>query len=100
MHRIGGTVKLRNLDPFESPIIDPNYLGTNFDIKTIVAALKTAKRFLTAQAWKGFVGDPWVDLASANTDEELVQYARNHASTCVEIPDNFTLGSPDTSDLV
>jgi len=99
-YRIGGTLKLRSLDPFDSPIIDPNYLGTDFDIKTIVAAIKLAKQFVTAEAWKGFVGALWGDLASANTDEEIIQYARNYASRYVEILDHSTLGSPDTSDWV
>jgi len=98
--RIGGTLKLRSLDPFDPPIIDPNYLATEFDIKTIIVALKAAKRFLTAEAWKGFIGVPWADLGSANTDEELVRYVRNHASTYVEIMDHFALGSPDTSGWV
>ena len=98
--RIGGTLKLRSLDPFDPPIIDPNYLATEFDIKTIIAALKAAKRFLTAEAWKGFIGVPWADLASANTDEELVQYVRNNALTYVEILGHFALGSPDTSGWV
>jgi len=75
-------------------------LATEFDTKTIVAALKAAKRFLTADAWKGFIGDPWVELAAANTDEEMLQYARNHVSTYVEILDCSPLGSPDTSGWV
>jgi len=73
-----GTVKLRSTDPFDSPLIDPNFLGTDFDIETMVAAIKLAKRFVTAQALQGFVGAPWIPV---NTDEEIIQYARDHSST-------------------
>jgi len=77
--RAGGTVELRSLNPFDPPIINPNYLSTDFDIETVVAAVKLAKRFVTAQAWKGFVSTPWEPLASANTDEKIVQYIRDHS---------------------
>ena len=80
----GGEVKLRSANPFDHPIVNPNFLSTDFDIQTIVAAIKLARRFTTAQAWQGFVGTPWEPLASANTDEEIVQYARNYSSTYVD----------------
>ena len=89
----GGEVKLGNANPFDSPIINPNFLSTEFDIKTIVSAIKLAKRFTTAQALKGFVGTPWEPLGSANTDEEIAQYARNHSSTYVDPVDRSSLGA-------
>jgi len=85
----GGEVKLRSLNPFDPPIVNPNFLSTDFDIKTMVAAVKLAKRFMSAQAWKGFVGTPWEPLASSNTDEEIAQYARNHSATYVDSIDFF-----------
>ena len=91
-------MKLRSSNPFDSPLIDLNSLSTDFDIETIVAAIKAAKRFMTAEAWGGFVIGAWGPLVSANTDEELTQYARNYASTYVEPVDNFPLGSSDAVD--
>ena len=96
--RTGGEVKLRSSNPFDSPIINPNFLSTDFDIKTIVTAVKAAKRFMTARAWRGFVVAPWDPLASAHTDEEITQYVRDHAISYVESPDYFLLGSLDVID--
>ena len=81
--RIGGEIKLNSSNPFDHPIINPNYLTTDFDVKTIVAAFKAAQRFMTAEAWKGFVIGPWEQPTSASTEEEFVQYARNLTSTYV-----------------
>ena len=53
-------------------------------METVVAAVKLAKRFVTAQAWKGFVSTPWEPLASANTDEEIVQYIKDHSLAYVD----------------
>ena len=89
--RAGGTVRLRNLNPFDLPIVDPNFLSTDFDIKTMVAAIKAAKRFITAKAWREFVIAPWEPLASANTDEEIAKYARKYSSTYVGPLDCFPL---------
>ena len=61
----------------------------------MVAAVKTAKRFITAKAWQGVVIAPWGPLASANTDEEIAQYARDHASTYVEPLHRFSLRFPN-----
>ena len=65
----GGEVKLRSANPFDPPIINPNYLITDFDIKTIVAALKAVQRFLTAKAWEGFVLGAWRQPSSTSTEE-------------------------------
>ena len=90
-------VKLRSSNPFDSPIVDPNLLSADFDIKTVVAAVKVAKRFMTAQAWRGFVIDAWDPLASANTDEEIAQYARDHASRYIKPLDCFP---PESSNII
>ena len=56
----------------------------------MVAAVKAAKRFMTARAWREFVIAPWEPLASVNTDEEIAQYARDYATTYVESPSHFS----------
>ena len=96
--RTGGEVKLRSANPFDPPIINPNYLTTDFDIKTIVAALKAAQRFVTAKAWEGFVIGAWEQPTSASTDEEFIQYARNLSSAYVKPPDWFFLTSSNIVD--
>ena len=57
----------------------------------MVVAIKLAKRFTTARAWQGFIGPAWGPLDSANTDEEIVQYARDHSSTYVGLVDHSSL---------
>ena len=76
-------------------MINPNFLSTAFDIETIVVAIKVAKRFMAAQAWREFAIAPWEPLESANTDEEIAQYARNYASTYAESLGHFPLGLPN-----
>ena len=80
-------------NPFDPPIINPNSLTTDFDIKTLVSAIKLAKRFATARAWEGFIETPWEPLGAANTDEEIAQYARDHSSRYIDPLDHSSLGA-------
>ena len=59
----------------------------------MVAAVKEAKRFVTAEAWEGYIIAPWEPLASATTDEEIVQYVRKYASRYVGPLDCFRLSN-------
>jgi choline dehydrogenase-like flavoprotein len=45
-----GTIKLKSADPFVHPEIDPHYLEHPNDVKTLVAACKTAWRAMTETA--------------------------------------------------
>ena len=35
-----GRITLRSADPFDAPLIDPNYLADKSDVETLTAALK------------------------------------------------------------
>jgi choline dehydrogenase-like flavoprotein len=51
----------------------------------MVEAVKTAKRFLSGEAWKGYVLEPYGQLATANTDEEIAKYVRDTSSTVFHV---------------
>ncbi|KAJ3542294.1 hypothetical protein NMY22_g3567 [Coprinellus aureogranulatus] len=75
-----GYVKLSSSDPFDHPIIDPNYLSSEFDRYTIREGVKAVRRFAQAQAWNGFIVEP-VDLGQDPTDEEIDAYIREFSNT-------------------
>ncbi|KAF8663995.1 hypothetical protein AX16_000846 [Volvariella volvacea WC 439] len=72
-----GYTRLASSNPFAHPIIDPNLVGTEFDLVTLREAVKAIKRFLAASAWQDFVIGPVGPLADASIDE----YIRNTAGT-------------------
>jgi len=77
-------VKLRSLDPFNSLLVNPNFLATDFNIKITVNGLKLAKQFPTASSWQGFIGAPWEPLGSMNMDDEIAQHVRKYSTTYVK----------------
>uniref|UniRef100_A0A0B7ANQ3 Glucose-methanol-choline oxidoreductase N-terminal domain-containing protein n=1 Tax=Arion vulgaris TaxID=1028688 RepID=A0A0B7ANQ3_9EUPU len=43
-----GTIKLRSIDPFDYPIIDPDYLHAQEDVDLLVRGIKYCKRFVNS----------------------------------------------------
>ncbi|KAI0061281.1 alcohol oxidase [Artomyces pyxidatus] len=76
-----GSITLASASPFDAPLIDPALLNSDFDIFTMVEAIKAAQRFLTAPAWDGFVLGQYGLFEGVTSDEEIEKYARNTAST-------------------
>ncbi|KAK0208998.1 aryl-alcohol oxidase-like protein [Desarmillaria ectypa] len=66
------SVKHNSSDPLGAPLIDPGYLSSEFDVFTLVEAVKSALRFVSVSAWDDFVLEPYGELAEATTDEALM----------------------------
>ncbi|KAG6826879.1 hypothetical protein H0H92_014059 [Tricholoma furcatifolium] len=72
-----GTVSINSTNPFDPPLINPNFLSTEFDIFAARGAIQSAISFLAAPVWKDIVIGPAGGLAGATTDELLDEYIRN-----------------------
>ncbi|KAG1837492.1 GMC oxidoreductase-domain-containing protein, partial [Suillus subluteus] len=75
-----GSVTLASCDPFDNPIVNPALLESPFDLYVMVEAIKAAKRFVEAPAWKGYIIQA-VGTLNSTTDEDLAEYARHSTST-------------------
>jgi hypothetical protein len=69
-----GSLKLNSSNPLDSPLINPNVLGTDFDFTAMREAFFASKRFLSAAAWDGYVLSPTVNV----TDDNLDDFIRNN----------------------
>ncbi|KAF2100581.1 aryl-alcohol-oxidase from pleurotus Eryingii [Rhizodiscina lignyota] len=77
-----GSVRLNSSDPFAAPIIDPNYLSSEFDRFAMMAGIRSTFDFLKLPAFKGFIGEPLVDLQlDSGSDATLLGYIRNNTVT-------------------
>lgn len=68
---------LASSDPFDKPLLNPNYLNSDFDVLTMVQAIKDMRTLMSTGPWKHFVIGPIGELANSTTDEQLQVYARN-----------------------
>ncbi|KAF7375514.1 Choline dehydrogenase, mitochondrial [Mycena sanguinolenta] len=76
-----GELTLQTANPFDQPNINPNLLGTDFDLFVMAEAVGAARNFVSANAWKGYVIREFEDLAAATDAASLKAYIQNNAGT-------------------
>jgi len=76
-----GTVRIRSADPFEPPSIRPCYLSSESDRRCAVAGVRLARALAATQALKPYVAEEYRPGPSATSDEDLLEFARNHGAT-------------------
>jgi choline dehydrogenase len=76
-----GQIALRSPDPLTPPAIQPNYLSTPADVKTLVEGIKLARRIAQASAFASYRGEEVVPGPNVQTDETLAEQIRQHAET-------------------
>jgi len=85
-----GSVTLKSADPFEYPVIEPNYLKDEDDVKTIVLMTRKAEQIANSKAFAPHMKAPlsWEGLKEVpahlkpDSDELLAYRARMSALTC------------------
>ena len=76
-----GWVKAKNNDPFEAPEIQPNYLDAEEDKRVVVEGLKLSRRLMHSKALSKYFDYEVYPGLEAQSDEELLQIARERGTT-------------------
>jgi choline dehydrogenase len=74
-------VRIRSTDPLEPPSMQPYYLSTEADRRTVVDGVKLARRIAATRALAPFVVDEYAPGARAASDADLLEFVRDHAGT-------------------
>ena len=90
-----GWVRAKSADPFEKPIIQPNYLAEEHDRKTVVSAMKLARRLMNTTPMQPFLEQEEYPGAHVQSDDELLEAAREWGSTTYHVMGTCRMG-PDT----
>lgn len=76
-----GYVRAKNADPFEKPLIQPNYLSAEIDRQVLLAGMKIARRLLRTTPMQRYFDGEIYPGESVQSDEELMQTARDRGTT-------------------
>ena len=76
-----GWVKAKSNNPFEAPEIQPNYLDAEEDKRVVVAGLKLSRRLMHSKALSNYFDYEVYPGLDAQSDEELLQIARERGTT-------------------
>jgi choline dehydrogenase-like flavoprotein len=89
-----GTVHISSSDPFKPPVIDPGYFRNETDAKILAAGIKwideVSKHPLVKRSLGQRVQPP--PEATLETEEERVEYVRNHISTQYHLIGTASMG--------
>jgi choline dehydrogenase-like flavoprotein len=75
-----GTVKLVSANPFDAPAIDPNFLGEEEDVQTLLKGVRMASEILEHAEMLTFKKES-LDREYEMSDEELIAQMRNNSDT-------------------
>lgn len=78
----GGSIKLKSNNPLDSPLINPNFLGSPFDIAAMRDSVKSTIKFVGAPAFSDYVSGRFGDaFNAATTDDAIDAYVRSLTTT-------------------
>jgi choline dehydrogenase len=87
-----GYVRARSTDPFEDPIIQPNYLTDQMDRRVLVAGMRLARKLLHTPDLAPFFDGDVLPGPEAQRDDELLDYARQYGSTAYHLIGTARMG--------
>ncbi|MDA9008972.1 choline dehydrogenase [Alphaproteobacteria bacterium] len=95
-----GRVEIKSADPKEAPAIHPNSLSTNQDVQEMIEGARLLKRFAETDAFGQISLGTISGELEPQTDEEIVEFARNNASTVFHPVSTCRMGPDDGTNVV
>ena len=87
-----GTIRLRSANPFDFPLVQPNYMADGEDRKVVVAALRLARKMLHGKALSPYLDRDEFPPAQAVTDHDLIEFARHRGGTAWHLMGTCRMG--------
>ena len=79
--RARGSVTLRSADPADKPIVDPNFLGDPYDVRTSAEGVRLSREILGQPAMARYVSKEHFPGPEVRTQADLEAYARRYGRT-------------------
>ncbi|KAI8582034.1 hypothetical protein K450DRAFT_285309 [Umbelopsis ramanniana AG] len=89
-----GSVALKSSNPFDPPIIDPNYLSHPFDRLSMIAAIREARRLVKETSLKKHCIQP-ILAPEDDTDEAIWEYIKGFISSIWHASSTVSMGKAD-----
>ncbi|KAF9475360.1 pyranose dehydrogenase [Pholiota conissans] len=71
-----GTLSIPSNNPTDAPLIDSRLLSSEIEMVFARESIRSARQFMAAQAWNGYILNELPATANATTDDELDAYIR------------------------
>ena len=88
-----GYVEAKSADPRQAPAINPRYLSDPTDRRAMIGGLRFVRRLFSAPALARYCGTEILPGAQVESDDELLDYARQKGSTVYHATCTCKMGS-------
>ncbi len=88
-----GSVEIKSADPMEPPAMRPNYLSTETDRHCAIEAIKYARKLASTKALKPYLVSEYKPGADVQTDNEILEFARENGATIFHPAGTCKMGS-------
>lgn len=92
-----GHIDITSPDPDVYPEIHPNYLSDPIDQETAIAGMRVSRALTETKAMSPFIVEEKVPGAKAQSDEDLLEMARNISQTIYHPTSTCKMGSDDAA---
>ena len=90
-----GFIKLRSADPLAHPIIEPNYLESENDLRTLRAGLKISREVVAQKAFDPYRGEELAPGPAITSDKDIDDYIRANSETLYHPVGTCKMGQDD-----
>jgi len=94
-----GTISLRSEDPFDTPMIDPNYLAREEDRRVMREGLKVMRDVIGQNAFTPYRGPEMSPGESVKSDAEIDAFIRQNAETIYHPVGTVRMGADASAPL-
>ena len=92
-----GSVTLTSGDPFDHPLIDPNYLATEEDRRAMREGVKMSREIAAQEAFGSFRGEEYMPGESVKSDAEIDAFIREYGETIYHPVGTVRMGIDDAA---
>jgi choline dehydrogenase len=90
-----GHIRIKSTDPFVPPEMQPNYLSTDLDRRTTVAAVRSARAIAQSNAMRPLVKREVKPGRDIESDERVLEFCRNNGATIFHPSGACKMGAPN-----
>jgi choline dehydrogenase len=76
-----GEIRLASADPLQPPLIDPNYLAAEYDLKILIEGIRLGREILAAPAFGPWLREERIPGDAVRSERELEAFIRATAET-------------------
>lgn len=87
-----GHVRAVSRDPWDDPVIQPNYLSNPQDRQVTLGGIRLIRRLLNTPQLAPFLEAETLPGADVQSDDELLQFARENGTTCYHLIGTAKMG--------